>query len=145
MAVHPRTQALRVVLAALILGGTAACASHAEAPDNAAICGAYGTQAQGGEVIARGRVVDVLGTRPGKSGIHEGYLVKLTGGGCDLLLKVETNTTITGAMPLRTGENVTVKGVYVYNPLGGLIHWTHHDPRGRHVDGYVQANGVTYR
>ncbi|MDE2483427.1 MAG: DUF3465 domain-containing protein [bacterium] len=144
MAVHRRAQTLRPLAAALILALASACASHAEAPDNAAVCNDYGTQRSGDEVIATGHVIDVLGERAGRSGEHEGYLVKLDGN-CDLLVKVETNTTITGPIALRPKERVVVKGVYIYNPLGGLIHWTHHDPRGRHVGGYVTAGGTSYQ
>ncbi len=144
MAVHRRTQALRSLIAGLALALTAACASHAEKPDNAAACNDYASQNSGGEVLVSGHVVALLGSREGRSGEHEGYLLKLDGS-CDLLLKVETNTSITGPIPFARNEPVIIKGVYVYDPLGGLIHWTHHDPSGRHMNGYVIAGGKSYR
>jgi hypothetical protein len=90
-----------------------------------------------------GTVVALLGTSQGESGEHEGFLLKLSRQ-CDLLLRVEVNTDITGAVPLATGESVTVKGEYDTDPTGGVIHWTHHDPSGRHIGGYIVAAGKTY-
>jgi hypothetical protein len=130
-------------VAAIALLVLCACSSQPEQPDNASICNDYGSQATNQEVIAHGRVGEILGTRPGRSGSHEGFLLKLDGD-CDLTLKVETNVSITGPVPIHRGEIVIVKGEYVYDPLGGILHWTHHDPEGRHVAGYVVSDGKTY-
>jgi hypothetical protein len=94
-------------------------------------------------VIGRGTVLGVLGTRGGPSGEHEGFLLKLDQQ-CDLLVRVETNVDITGPVPLEMGEIVTVKGQFEDDASGGVIHWTHHDPSGRHVSGYVEADGKLY-
>lgn len=91
----------------------------------------------------RGTVVALLGSAQGPSGEHEGFLLKLTQQ-CDLLLRIEVNTGITGPVPLTAGEDVTVKGEYETDPTGGVIHWTHHDPGGRHIGGYIVAGGKTY-
>lgn len=149
MAIHRRSQALRnyrrAALALALLAPIVACnAGTKEAPDNKRICGAYAGQLTDGEVIGEGTVRDVLGDRRGPSGEHEGFLLQLDGE-CDLVLRVETNVDLTGPVPLHTGERVTVKGVYVYNPTGGIVHWTHHDPRGRHEAGYVVAGGKVYQ
>jgi len=64
--------------------------------------------------------------------------------GCTLVVRIEANTDFTGAIPLRSGDRVLVKGEYEYYPLGGVIHWTHRDPRGRHEGGYVEAHGTLY-
>ena len=45
---------------------------------------------------------------------------------------------------LRKGDRVSVKGEYEWNERGGLIHWTHKDPRSTHEDGWIDFNRVRY-
>ncbi len=42
------------------------------------------------------------------------------------------------------GDRVTVKGEYEWNERGGLIHWTHRDPRSAHEDGWIEHANVRY-
>ena len=150
MAVYRRAQTLRryrrTAVALILASALVACGGGAnDPPNNARICAAYGGNLSGGEVVAGGTIERVLGTRQGPSGEHEGFLLKLDGD-CDLLLRVETNVDLTGPVPLHNGERLIVKGEYEWNPLGGVVHWTHHDPRGRHVGGYVKtADGRVYQ
>jgi len=131
----------RACLAALLL--LAACATPAQSAGNGAVCAAYQSGRSHVEVVAAGTVTRVLGTRPGVSSPHEGFLMTLTSG-CNVVIRVEANTDFTGQFPLRPGDAVTVKGEYEYYARGGVIHWTHRDPRGHHEGGYIQAGGNTY-
>lgn len=127
------------VLAGVFLG---ACAST-QTPDDPAVCAAYSAGRSGVEVVASGKVTHMYGVRPGRTSPHEGFLVSLDSG-CTLVVRVEVNTDFTGAIPLQSNEQVVVKGEYEYYPRGGVIHWTHHDPRGRHENGYIVAAGRMY-
>lgn len=41
--------------------------------------------------------------------------------------------------PLNVGDCVEFFGEYVWNRHGGIIHWTHYDPRGQRDNGYVKV------
>lgn len=43
------------------------------------------------------------------------------------------------------GDSVSFYGQFETNDRGGVIHWTHRDPQGRHVDGWLEHNGRRYQ
>ncbi|BEV09442.1 DUF3465 domain-containing protein [Methylophilus sp. DW102] len=44
---------------------------------------------------------------------------------------------------LNIGDQISFKGEYIYNPKGGIMHWTHHDPQG-HQHGWIKHQNHTY-
>jgi hypothetical protein len=46
---------------------------------------------------------------------------------------------------VQTGDEISFYGEYVYNPKGGVMHWTHHAPRGDHVAGWIMHNSKKYQ
>ena len=94
------------------------------------------------EVTADATVVRLLEERSSSTGTHERFIIKLTAG--DLTIEVEHNISIGRRAPVRVGDHVIVHGEYIWNPQGGVIHFTHHDPEGRHEAGYIIDNGTTY-
>ncbi len=46
---------------------------------------------------------------------------------------------------LRVGRTVEFKGEFINNEKGGVIHWTHHDPKRKHIDGWLKYAGQTYQ
>ena len=140
----PNARLLRAALATVLSLG--ACAPPSPHAANADVYAAWAAQRSGVEVTASGSVARVLGMRRGPSGVHEGFLLHLRGSaGRGLTVRVEDNTDLTGPIPLAAGDDVEVRGEYIYDPRGGLIHYTHRDPRGRHAAGYVAVNGRTYQ
>ncbi len=45
---------------------------------------------------------------------------------------------------IEVGDSIAVYGEYEWNDRGGVIHWTHRDPRGKHAHGWVRHRGQQY-
>ncbi len=45
---------------------------------------------------------------------------------------------------LNEGDLVEIYGQYEWNHKGGLIHWTHHDPKSLREGGWIIHNGKKY-
>ncbi|MEM1445913.1 MAG: DUF3465 domain-containing protein [Planctomycetota bacterium] len=73
---------------------------------------------------------------------HQRFLVKLSDGH---VIKVSHNIDLAPRVPNpREGQALQFKGDFEANDLGGVVHWTHHDPRGRHEPGYLIYAGQKY-
>ena len=114
----------------------------ASVADNDAIARAFANRASDIQVEGEGTVVRVLpddvdGAR------HQRFILQLASG---QTLLVAHNIDIAPRIErLEAGDSVSFNGEYVWNQKGGVIHWTHHDPQGRHVAGWLKHNGKTYK
>jgi hypothetical protein len=72
---------------------------------------------------------------------HQRFLFELPSGNT---LLVAHNIDLAPRVPLREGDEVRVFGQYEWNEKGGLMHWTHHDPAGRHTEGWIEHHGRRY-
>ncbi|HET7813972.1 MAG TPA: DUF3465 domain-containing protein [Candidatus Baltobacteraceae bacterium] len=136
----------RAIALALLLSGCAGSSSYVALDRMQSACA---NGASHGEITLSGQVVRVLGARRSRSGEHEGFVFRTPSCSPERRpcppsdVKVEVNEDITGPMQVAEGDAVTVRGQYECND--GVVHWTHRDPRGRHVDGFVDVNGVRYQ
>ncbi len=146
-----RMRACGAIAAYAALALVTACAGSAGSagPDRVRNAVAYDAWRSGRshvEVTVGGVVARMLGTRVGRSGSHEGFLLHLSGAdGRGLTVRVEDNVDLTGPIPLREGEPIEVRGEYIFDSRGGIVHYTHRDPRGHHLSGYVLADGKFYQ
>ena len=94
------------------------------------------------QVKGAGRVIRLLSDDMSGSR-HQRFIVQLASG---QTLLISHNIDLAPRINnLKTGDRVGFYGEYEWNAKGGVIHWTHHDPRGRHVTGYLTHNGKTYQ
>ena len=94
-------------------------------------------QVEGAGVVTRILADDLAGSR------HQRFVVRLASGQTILIAhNIDIATRVTG---LQKGDRVRFYGEYVWNEKGGMVHWTHHDPDGRHVAGWLKHNGRTYQ
>lgn len=76
-------------------------------------------------------------------GRHQRFIVALSSGQTLLIAhNIDLTPRIVG---LREGDTVSFSGEYVWNPEGGVIHWTHRDPNKRHPPGWIRHNGELYQ
>ena len=74
---------------------------------------------------------------------HQRFILRLTSG--RTLLVAHNIDLAPRIASLDIGDFVEFYGEYEWNQKGGVIHWTHHDPQGRHVSGWLKHNGKTYQ
>jgi hypothetical protein len=110
--------------------------------DNPSIARAIADHAHEVTVDAAGVVSRVLpDDREGER--HQRFIVRLPSGTTVLIAhNIDIAPRIEG---LRTGVPIAFEGEYVWNAQGGVVHWTHHDPSGRHRSGFVKYNGRLYQ
>lgn len=72
---------------------------------------------------------------------HQRFVIE-TGGRWNLL--IAHNIDLAKRVPIGMGDRVYVRGMYEWNELGGLMHWTHHDPHGVEEGGYVRYRTKRY-
>lgn len=110
--------------------------------DQHKIMQAYQQQRSNVQVQAQGVVKAILpddndGSR------HQKMILKLDNGLTVLIAhNIDLAPRIEG---LKKGEPVEFYGEYEYSQKGGVIHWTHHDPRGKHMDGWLKYQGKMYQ
>lgn len=94
-------------------------------------------QVEGEGVVTRTLADDRDGSR------HQRFILDLASGQSILIAhNIDIAPRVDG---LRKGDTVRFYGVYEWNDRGGTVHWTHHDPDGRHVAGWLKHKGRTYQ
>jgi Protein of unknown function (DUF3465) len=74
---------------------------------------------------------------------HQRFLIRLANGHT---LLIAHNIDLAARIDdLQAGDIVAFKGEYEWNAKGGVIHWTHRDPAGRHSGGWLRHDGRIYQ
>jgi hypothetical protein len=117
-------------------------AATEESANDGALERAQESRASGVQLQGQGTVIKILpddndGSR------HQRFILKLRSG--QTLLIAHNIDLAPRIGSLRVGDSVAFNGEYEWNSKGGVIHWTHHDPGGRHAAGWLKHGGQTYQ
>lgn len=74
---------------------------------------------------------------------HQKFILRLSSG--QTILVAHNIDLAPRINSISTGDEVQFYGEYEWNNKGGVIHWTHKDPRGKHVGGWLKHNSITYK
>jgi len=96
----------------------------------------------GQQVKGSGRVVRILADDNDGSR-HQRFILEMSSG--QTLLVAHNIDLAPRISSLSTGDTVAFYGEYETNTQGGVIHWTHHDPQGRHAAGWLEHRGRRYQ
>lgn len=95
----------------------------------------------GDQVRGSGRVTRVL-SDDNDGSRHQRFIVEVAPGRTVLIAH---NIDLAPRVPsISVGDTVSFYGEYEWNDRGGVIHWTHHDPRGTHPGGWIEHKGRRY-
>ena len=122
-------------------GGRGGQAQAEAEPGTAAIVKAFREKRSGVWVQSEGEIVHLLpdDRRPPR---HQLFLVELAGGHT---IKISHNVDLAPKAPVRKGTRIRFRGRFEHNSKGGVVHWTHHDPKGRKAGGWLEYEGKTYK
>ncbi len=94
------------------------------------------------QVQGQGTVTKVL-SDDNQGSRHQRFLLRLSSG---QTLLIAHNIDLAPRIPnLKVGDTVAFYGEYEWNAKGGVIHWTHHDPKKRHPNGWLKHQGKIYQ
>ncbi len=112
------------------------------AQSNDAISNAFANHKSDIQVSGQGVVTKVL-PDDNNGSRHQKFIIKLPSG---LSLLVAHNIDLAPKITtLAKGDAIKFYGEYEWNEKGGVIHWTHGDPRGAHIAGWLQHQGKKYQ
>jgi hypothetical protein len=94
-------------------------------------------QVEGQGTVAKILPDDMVGSR------HQRFIVRLKSG--QTILIAHNIDLAERVSPLNKGDVITFSGVYEWKPEGGVVHWTHHDPDGRHRAGWIRHHGQAFQ
>jgi hypothetical protein len=115
---------------------------HTSDADNDAILQAYANKNSNIIVSGSGRVIKKLRDDL-KGSKHQKFIIELDN---NHTLLISHNIDLAPRIKsLQQGDLLLFKGEYEWNRQGGVVHWTHRDPRGKHPNGWIKHNGKFYQ
>jgi len=95
---------------------------------------AFKNQRSNFQIKQTGRIIKTL-RDDDQTPKHQRFLVELNSG---LKLLIAHNIDLAARVEgLNEGNDITFYGEYEWNNKGGVVHWTHRDPKGHHKNGWL--------
>jgi len=92
---------------------------------------------QGEGIVSKVLADDDEGSR------HQRFIVRMPSGQTILVAhNIDIAPRVEG---LNVGDRIGFSGEYEWNDRGGVVHWTHRDPSGRHVAGWLRHGDKLYQ
>jgi hypothetical protein len=114
---------------------------NSELTDLGVIKNAFDNQQSNFQVKQVGMVVKILRDDE-HSPRHQRFLVQLDSGQKLLIAhNIDLAARVDG---LKVGTAISFYGEYDWNNKGGVVHWTHRDPKGLHPSGWLLYNNRKY-
>jgi hypothetical protein len=141
---------LRELLIAGVLLFTAGCTGPQPAPhavesvsnSDQELASAFESHRTGFQITGEGEVSRIL-PDDNEGARHQRFIIRLRNG--HTLLIVHNIDVAPRIKNLQVSDIIGFSGEYEWNAQGGVIHWTHHDPAGRHIAGWIQYKGQRYQ
>ncbi len=94
------------------------------------------------QVEDNGKVIKIL-ANDNDGSRHQKFIVQIASG--QTLLFAHNIDLAPRIDDIAVGDTISFRGEYEYNPKGGIVHWTHHDPQGSNFGGWIKHNGNIYQ
>ena len=103
---------------------------------------AYKNHQSNVQVQGSGIVIHILND-DNKGSRHQKFILKLSSG---ITILIAHNIDLAPRINLISkGDTVQFYGEYEWNKKRGVVHWTHKDPNGYHVGGWLKHKGKIYQ
>jgi hypothetical protein len=112
-----------------------------ESSDNI-IASAFSNNESGLQVSGQGRVIRIL-SDDNNGSRHQRFILELDSG--QTLLIAHNIDIASRVASIKKGDLIQFNGEYEWNAEGGVIHWTHADPDGIHIAGWLKHKGQIYQ
>lgn len=99
------------------------------------------TERRSGVLVESGGRVERLLADDREGSQHQRFVIRI---GPQTVL-IAHNIDLAQRVPLRVGDEIEFFGQYEWSERGGTVHWTHHDPDGRHPDGWIRHRERIYQ
>ena len=104
--------------------------------------GWIGAEAAGRAIHGSGDVSRILPDDDAGSR-HQRFILRLASG--QTLLVAHNIDLAPRIDDLEVGDRVEYSGEFEWNDKGGVVHWTHRDPAGRHAAGWLKHDGRVFQ